>query len=448
MYCKTQKFFILGASKSGYAVAKYLLERKFNCYIYEQLKNTKLEKNVKELSELGGKILTEADIDDALLCSDVLIISPGVPINHEIAVKAKNAGIRIMGELEFGVCQFLPTVVAITGTNGKTTTVSMIDAVLKKEGVKSHAVGNIGVPITSKISEIHSDTVCVAEVSSFQLESVYSFCPHIACMLNITPDHLERHYSMDNYVFLKKRIFKNQRESEYAVLNFDDKIVKDFYTETRAKVVWFSVKEKVDGAYQENGGLYFKDEFIISQDELSLKGLHNVYDALATIACSKLLGVSTCAIAEGLRTFKGVKHRVELVCEKDGVKYYNDSKATNTASTLAALDMMSEPTVLILGGSEKGENYNYLFEKIKQKAIRHIVLTGASRYAMLNSAGELGVTDITITSDFSFAVKIAIMKAEKGDNVLLSPACASFDCFSGYEERGELFSKIVGDNVE
>ena len=448
MYLKNQKFFILGVSKSGCSVAKYLLEQNSVCYIYEQIRNAKTEKNIDELVSLGAKLVTDLEVDNVLLNSDILIISPGVPINHEISVKAKNAGIRIMGEVEFGVCQFLPTIVAITGTNGKTTTVSMLDAILKEDKIKSVAVGNIGIPITSKLNEIDNQTVCVAEISSFQLEAVYSFCPHISCVLNIAPDHLERHYTMDNYIFLKKRIFKNQRESEYTVLNYDDETVKSFFTETRAKVIWVSAKEKVDGAYRDNGSLCYKGEVVMREDELCLKGEHNIYDALASIACAKLLGVSSRAIAEGLKSFKGIKHRVEFICEKDGVKYYNDSKATNTASTMVAIDMMTEPTVLILGGSEKGENYNLLFEKIKQRPIRHVVLTGASRYAMLNSAGESGVTEITITADFSFAVKIAMMRAEKGDNVLLSPACASFDSFNGYEERGELFAKIVGDKIE
>ena len=228
MYIKTQKFMVLGVSKSGYAVAKYILQNGGFCYLYEDLKSTKIDNFIKELTELGGVRVYPEQIEDVLLKTDVLVVSPGVPINHDIAVRAKKLGKRIIGELEFGCLQFVPPIVAVTGTNGKTTTVSLIDQILKTANKKSLLVGNVGVPITAKVCDADGDTVCVAEVSSFQLETVFSFCPHISCILNLAPDHLERHYTMENYVFLKKRIFKNQRESEYCVLNYDDDKVKSF----------------------------------------------------------------------------------------------------------------------------------------------------------------------------------------------------------------------------
>ena len=443
MYLKTQKFLILGVSKSGYAVAKYALSKGAHCSLCEELTSPKIDRAIKELAELGAVVLSRLEAINRLEQIDVLVLSPGVPINHEIAVKAKSLGKRIIGELEFGFLQFAPTSVAITGTNGKTTTVTMIDEILKEAKRKSKLVGNVGVPITSLISEIDAETICVTEVSSFQLESINAFCPHVACVLNISPDHLERHYTMENYVFLKKRVFSNQRESEYTVLNFDDQTVREFYSETRGKVVWVSVRDKVDGAYRLDGKLYFKDECVMDESALKLKGEHNTYDALFAIACCKLLGVANEYIVSSLSSFKGIRHRVELICEKDGVKYYNDSKATNTASTINALGVMDSPTVLILGGSEKGEDYRELFEKIKESQIRHVVITGASRFNMLETAGKVGFTDFTVTGDFFCAVKIADLFAREGDCVLLSPACASFDTFGGYEERGNAFVKAV-----
>lgn len=443
MYVKTQRFFVLGVSKSGYAVAKYLLDNGGKCYIYEDLKSPKIDKAVEELTSLGAILVIKEDCERYLAETDVLVISPGVPINHELAVKAKRMGIRIVGELEFGFLQFTPAIIAITGTNGKTTTATLVDAMLKEDKKDGILVGNVGVPITSKIEGIEKNTVCVAEVSSFQLESVNSFCPHVSCILNIAPDHLERHYTMDNYIFLKKRIFKNQKESEYAVLNYDDEIVRAFAPEIKAKIIWVSLKGNVDGAYVSDGKLYWFGEFVINQSELALKGDHNVYDALFAVASAKLVGVDNDSIATALKNFKGVRHRVEFVCEKDGVLYYNDSKATNTASTISALDTMKAPTVLILGGSEKGENYDALFEKIKRSYVKHVILTGASRFNMLDSAGRVGYSELTVTARFSYAVKIAELIAERGDCVLLSPACASFDSFGGFEERGDAFIKQV-----
>lgn len=443
MYLKTQRFLILGVSKSGYAVTKYALGKGAECYIFEQLKNPKIDSSISDLLNSGAKYLTEEKVDDVLPDIDVLVISPGVPINHEIAVKCKQMGKRIIGELEFGFLQFSPTCVAITGTNGKTTTSVLTDNILSSFGLNTKLVGNIGVPITKVIEEINLDTICVAEVSSFQLESVSAFCPHISCIINIAPDHLERHYTMDNYIFLKKRIFQNQRESEFTILNYDDQTVRSFSESTKAKVKWVSIKEKVDGAYRQNGKLYFNDEFVINESDLALKGEHNVCDCLFAIAISKLLGVDNECIENALKTFKGIKHRIELVAEKEGIKFYNDSKATNTASTISAIESMQNPTVLILGGCEKGEEYYSLFQKIKTSEIKHVVITGASRFNMLEQAGKVGLTDLTVVPDFALAVKVAKMLACEGDNVLLSPACASFDNFNGYEERGEAFIKCL-----
>lgn len=443
MYLKTQTFFVLGVSKSGYSAAKLILESGGECYIYEQLKSEKIAAAVSELTALGAKSVNAENMEEAVIGSDVLVISPGVPINHPVAIRFKEEGKRIVGEAEFGFSIFNPPVVAVTGTNGKTTTVTLIDAMLKQANIRAELVGNIGVPVTSKVNECDKNTVLIAEISSFQLESISDFKPHIACVLNISPDHLERHYTMENYIFLKKRLLKNLKESEYAVLNYDDQTVRAFAEETRAEVVWVSVKEKVSGAYVAGGGIYFDDEYIADLKSLSLSGEHNLYNSLFAAACGKLMGADNESIAYTLKNFKGVRHRMELIAEKGGVKYYDDSKSTNTASAITAIRAMTRPVVLILGGSEKGEKYEALFEAIKESAVKHTVITGAARFNMFEAAGKCGVADVTVTGDFASAVKIADMFAEEGEAVLLSPACASFDCFGDFEERGRAFAELV-----
>ncbi len=447
MQILNQEFLILGISKSGYSVSDYILSHGGKCFFYEENSNQKIEDSISKITELGGVRVNKEECFNLLERINVLIISPGVPINHEIAVYAKQKGVKIIGELEFGFLCFMPLIIGVTGTNGKTTTVSLIDSILNSKKINHQLVGNIGVPITSKIDEINRNTVVVTEISSFQLESVSSFCPHVACVLNITPDHLERHFSMDNYIFLKKRIFKNQTKSEYTVLNYDDDIVRNFERETKANVVFVSIKEKVNGGYIEDGFFCFNNEKIMPIENLKIKGNHNLYDALFSIVVCKIIGIDNDSIKEGISSFNGVKHRIEYIGINNGVKYYDDSKATNTSSTINALETILEPKILILGGSEKGEEYNELFVKIKESNVKHVILTGASRYNMLNVASELGLREVTVTSDYINAFKIATLIAESGDTVLLSPACASFDAFKNYEERGDKFKEITGAKI-
>ncbi len=443
MYIKNQKFLVLGVSKSGFAVANYILSNGGRCFLYEELSSEKIDSAISELIDLGAVRVNKDNIDNILPNIDVVVVSPGVPINHHVAVKSKSLGKRIIGELEFGYLQFLPTIVGITGTNGKTTTATLIDAILIESGAKSMLVGNVGVPLTNKVCDADSDSICVTEVSSFQLETTSSFCPHISCILNIAPDHLERHYTMENYIFLKKRIFKNQKESEYVILNYDDETVRNFSSEVKAKIKYISLKGKIEGAYRFEDKLYYNDEFIISQESLALKGEHNVYNTLFAICTCKLLGVDNQSIVSALMGFKGVKHRMELIASIGGVDYYNDSKATNTASTITAVENIKKPTILILGGSDKGENYKELFETIKTSSVRHVIIMGATRLKMFESAVNVGYTNITLTYDFTTAVKIAKLIATDGECVLLSPACASFDSFSSFEERGDRFRQLV-----
>ena len=443
MFISQQKFLVVGISKSGISACKYILNKGGVCYFFEQVSTDKIIQAKKEISMLGG---IEVDLDGAyeiINLIDVVVLSPGVPINHKLAMVAKERNKRIVGEFEFGMSQLTPTIVGVTGTNGKTTTVHLISSILNEAKCKFSLCGNVGVPITSEIENITDNKLAIAEVSSFQLETISSFCPHISCVLNVSPDHLERHYTMENYVYLKKRIYKNQKESEYTVLNLDDNVVREFAKDCKGKVVWVSTNEKTEGAYFKDSYLYWQDHPIIEKKELSISGEHNIYNALFSIAVCSLLGIDRETIAKGLKEFKGIPHRIQLVSEKDGVRYYNDSKSTNTASTINAINSMKGETILILGGSEKGEKYDGLFKVIKESSIKHTIITGASRFNMLEQAVKQGLVDFSVTPDFFIAIKTAKSMATCGDNVLLSPACASFDRFSGYEERGNAFIKVV-----
>lgn len=438
MDIKRQKFLVFGLSKSGVAAAKFLLARGGEVHIYEELDSDKIRQNRAELIELGAK---EAE-GDRTGC-DVLVLSPGVPINHPLAVEYRKLGKRVTGELELGALYLKAPVAAVTGTNGKTTVCKLVSEMLSAGGVKNVLCGNVGAPLTGEADRLGGDQVAVVEVSSFQLETAHLFTPHVACVLNLSPDHLDRHYTMENYAFLKKRILKNMRESETVVLNADDERVRAFAEGAKCRIVWFSAREKANGACISEGKLFLYGEEVCAESEINLGGIHNVENALAAMCIAREFGVKTAQMAAVLKGFKGVRHRNEFVRSVAGVNYYNDSKATNTAAALAAAQSMRAPTVIVLGGKDKGEDYVPLFEGLKATPVAGAVIVGECRYKMLDAAIACGYKNVTVTRDFAAAVKIAGMLAPRGGNVLLSPAAASFDQFSGYEERGEAFCKIV-----
>lgn len=442
MFPKQQSFLVLGLSRSGTAVAEFLLSKGGKVYLYDDVVSSGLEKTIAGLEGLGGVRVKKEELLKMQEVCDALVLSPGIPIDHPVAVAFRRAGKGIVGESELAARYMRCLTVAVTGTNGKTTTVSMLEKIFTDNGQRAEACGNVGSPMIKHI-ELGADDIAVAEISSFQLETLNSFCPHVAVVLNLTEDHLNRHYNMENYIFLKKKILKNCTETEIAVLNYDDPIVKGFAENTRAKIVWFSLKNKVDGAYLNNGELYFKDEKITNVADLSLVGEHNVQNALASIAVAKVLGVSTEVIAKSLSSFKGVKHRIETVAEVDGITYIDDSKATNVDATVKAVACMKGETILLLGGKDKGYDYSALFSAIKNLPITQAILYGENRLKLLDGAIKTGYRKITLCDRFSVAVQLARLTAKHGQTVLLSPASASFDEFSGYEERGDRFVEMV-----
>ena len=442
MYPKQQSFLVFGLSRSGSAAVKFLLNKNAVVYIYDDIESARVEKESKALEDLGAKRISKERVGNAVEKCDVLVLSPGIPIDHPIAVSFKKAGKCVVGESELAARFMQANVIAVTGTNGKTTTVSMLTQVLQKGGIDAQACGNIGTPILS-LYPMQETQVAVAEISSFQMETLNSLRPHIAMILNITEDHLNRHYNMENYVFLKRKLLKNMTEAEFAILNYDDTIVRSFAEKTRARVVYFSVREKVNGSYYDNGDLYFGKEKILSLSDLPTGGIHNVQNALATIAAAKIMGISSQDIAAALSDFKGIKHRIEFVLEAKGIRFVDDSKGTNVDATLKAVAAVDTEIVLLLGGKDKGYDYDKLFNGIKNGKVTHAILYGENRFKLLESARRKGFLSVTVCDGFAFAVQIACFRATCGQTVLLSPASASFDEFANYEERGEKFVEII-----
>lgn len=442
MYLKNQTFLVLGLSRSGCAATEFLLSQKSIVYVYDDISNARIEQALSGLTEKGAKKLEKEELSGAVTRCDGLVLSPGIPIDHPMAVEFRRNGKAVLGETELAARYMRATSIAVTGTNGKTTTVSLLTEILNSGGLVAKSCGNIGSPMVD-FCEMGEEEVAVAEISSFQLETLNSFRPHIAIVLNVTEDHLNRHYNMENYVFLKRKLLKNLTETEYCVLNYDDPTVREFSAKTKAKVLYFSVRERVHGAYYADGQLWFGDEKILAAAELFDESLHNIQNALACIIAAKLMGVKTDDIASTLRAFKGVKHRLEFVDKIDGIYYVNDSKGTNVDATIKAISAINTDVVLLLGGKNKGYNYKKLFKAIINSKVKHVVLYGENRYELLESARALEFHAFTMCDRFDFAVRIAIMKAEKGQTVLLSPASASFDEFAGYEERGDRFVEIV-----
>lgn len=393
--------------------------------------------------------LEEANIDAVLSDSNIdsLVISPGVAMTNPLVKAAKMRGIEILGEIELAYRHCLADIIAITGTNGKTTTVTLAEEMLRASGITAYALGNNGVSFSGKVSELALSDVVVLEVSSFQLESTKRFCPKIAVCLNIAPDHLERHGNMNEYALCKRKIFAMQTASDYAVLNFDDETVAKFGEATNANTYYFSLKSVVRGTYVCGNGIYFKDkavEYVCSTADLSVRGEHNLMNALAVITIAKILNIPNSVIAKVLNNFTPPLHRNELVATVNGTRYYNDSKATNTHATLSACATMEGKTVLLAGGYDKGLDYSDFLRELPLK-VSAIVCYGANREKISSVAKNICSLTVIEAENLEEAVRIA--SHIKVDNVLLSPTTSSFDAYRSYVERGEHFVALVNELV-
>ncbi len=443
MYFKGQKFLVAGISKSGQASARFLLARGADVYIYDDVIGDNVRRAADDLVALGATEVTAETFADAVRLCDVLVLSPGIPIDNSLPVAFRRAGKLIIGEEELASQYLRATAVAVTGTNGKTTTVSMIDKMLSDCGKNSVACGNIGLPTLDEVETLGFDDFAVIEISSFQLETLSGLRPHVAVVTNITEDHLNRHYNMENYVFLKSKLVRGLRESEYAVLNYDDERVRAFASLTRAKVVWFSAKRRVEGAYVEEGCICYMGKRLFACRDMAVGGEHNVYNALAAVAVAEVFGLDDAQVSQSLCSFRGVRHRIENAGEVNGVVYINDSKGTNVDAALKAVESMTAPTIILLGGKDKGYDYAPLFAGLKKSRVIHAVIYGENRYKMLGAALECGFMSFSLCRKFSDAVILAKSCAVSGQCVLLSPASSSFDEFANYEERGDVFVKLV-----
>lgn len=442
---------IIGAARSGVASAEYLLSIGKEIVISDM--NTKLAEDVEtQLGHASVSYVWGKQPDVAALQPELIVMSPGVPLSIPPVVKARELGIPVISEPELAFRYSDVPFVAITGTNGKTTTTTLTAFLLEKEGRKVVAGGNIGLPLISQCPQMSANDIVVAEMSSFQLESVDSFCPKVAVVMNLTPDHLDRHKTMEAYAAAKANIFKNQGPEDYLLLNKDDAIVAAMAAGAKSHVYYFSQQEILDeGIWLEDGNLVYRldkngaPQVLIPAAEIGIVGSHNWQNAMAASLAALLMGQQSEIIAERLRAFKGVAHRMEPVATIDGVLYVNDSKGTNPDSTEKALGSYGERSiVLIAGGRNKGSDMAVLVPLMRAHC-RGVVLVGEATGDFIDAFARTGYTDYVCADSFEDAVAKAREMAQSGDVVLLSPACASWDMFDNFEQRGDLFKELVKD---
>lgn len=444
---KGKKILVLGMGVSGQGVAKTLSLLGANVIINDKKHIKETNKKIDELKSLGVTIITGCQDESLLVDIDRVVVSPGISPNINLLEIAKSRGITVVSEVEvaYDICK--APILAITGTNGKTTTTMLLGTVLKACCKKVVIGGNIGKSLSEQAQKTSQDSYLVAELSSYQLETILDFSPKGAIFLNLAPDHLHRHKTMENYMDAKANIFKNQKSDDFMVFNIDDRKVASLAERCNSNKLWISLKEKVsDGAYFDGNMLYAVKQGVsipvIQRSEITLRGNHNIENVLAVIALVYALGEPIELIREGIKNFSPVKHRLEPVAINNGVIYINDSKATNTDSVLKALNSYHEPIILILGGHDKGENFsNFMIEV--QKRSKFIIIMGEVSDRLIYEAETLGMKNYTKADSMIEAVKIANNYAEKGDVVLLSPACSSFDWYKSFEERGEDFKHAV-----
>ena len=450
MELANKRVLVVGLGKSGVASALFLKARGARVTVSDAKPQDQLGQEIPALLDHGIAVETGGHGERTFRGQDLIVVSPGVPVDSPPLVQARALGESVIGEIELA-SRFLPgNIVAITGSNGKTTTTTLAGEIVAAGGFSAVVGGNIGTPAISLIERAKADTVVVLEVSSFQLETIQTFRPRIAVVLNITPDHLDRHRTFEAYTDAKARIFENQQSDDFTVLNADDPATAELAGRTRAKVFWFSRKEEVkQGAYVRDGRVLFRgaapgdaagQREIMLVSEIPLKGAHNIENTLAAICVGVLTGCTTESIRKAVQNFKAVEHRLEYVATIRGVEYYNDSKATNVDATIKALESFPANIHLILGGKDKDSDYSLLNNLLRQRVKRV--------YTIGSAAGKIesqirGTVEIDHAGTLEAALKRAAATAEAGDIVLLAPACASFDQFENYEHRGRVFKEVV-----
>ena len=444
---KGKKVLVAGLGRSGIAAARLLKNKEALVTIQDIKEEDKVADKVAGLANEGFELYLGRNPVDIVQGFDILVISPGIPIDLPFIEKAKQLKIPVWGEIELAY-SFTPCpITAITGTNGKTTTTALTGEIMRRKYRDAAVVGNIGVAYCEKVGALTPESYVVAEISSFQLESVHEFRPKISAVLNISQDHLNRHKTMDVYIGMKERIFGKQGEGDFVVLNYDDEVTRKMAARSRAKVIFFSRRQVLDeGVFLDGENirakLFGEDVGVINIHDMKIIGAHNVENALAATAMALAAQVGPADIAAALRQFKAVEHRLEYVAEKGGVVYYNDSKATNVDSAIKSLEAISRPIMLIGGGSDKGSDFGE-WVKLFNGRVKHVVVIGEVADKICQACKAYDYEHFTKANSLKDAVAIAAGKAVRGDAVLLSPACASFDMFDDFEQRGRLFKEFV-----
>jgi len=442
-----KKVMVVGMAKSGLASARLLLDVGAKVVLYDMKTVDQFPEHTFSEFEGRATMALGANADDIASECDALVLSPGVPMNLSFILQAQQDGKPVIGEIELGFLYSPADFVAITGTNGKTTTTALTGEIFINAGFCTHVLGNIGIPIAGEALKTKKGDVVVAETAALQLDSIDTYRPHACAVLNVTEDHLNRYGTMENYTAAKELIFKNQSEDDFCVLNFDNPITRAMEGKQKSKILWFSRQVRLERGVSIDEGRIVSIEddgihVICRPGEIKIPGAHNLENALAAIALARCYGVSESVIRDTLMTFPGVEHRIEFVRELDGVRYINDSKGTNPDATEKAADAMTRPTVLILGGYDKQSSFVSLFEGFGP-LIKNVVAIGATQAKILSDAKTAGYLNICSADSFEEAVIKAREIAKPGWNVLLSPACASYDMFSDFEQRGRVFKSIV-----
>jgi UDP-N-acetylmuramoylalanine--D-glutamate ligase len=441
-----RRVLVVGLAKSGVAAAALCRACGARVLATDTKPLDALGADARALPASGVRFVPDAEAAHALTATDLVVVSPGVPFDAPLPRGARAAGIPVIGELELGWRAMEADTIAITGTNGKTTTTALTGALLATRPRPVLVGGNIGTPLAAHALTFPGDGLVVAEVSSFQLETIDAFHPRVAAVLNVTPDHLDRHGSIAAYADAKARIFQNQTAQDCAVLNADDDGARALGGRTRADVLWFSRRGRLDhGVFVHEGRITAKlnghYEDIGPASEITMRGVHNVENVLAATACALWAGLAPEQIRSGIARFRGVTHRIELVRDLAGVHFYNDSKATNVDSTIKALESFPEPIVLIAGGKGKGQDFTPLAEVARGRVV-HAIVIGEDGGKIGRALGPAGIP-VTPATSMEDAIRLARQLAAPGSVVLLSPACASFDMFDNFEHRGDVFKKLV-----
>lgn len=448
MELKGKNVIVVGTGVSGIGAVKLLSRVGAVITLYDSNEKVSIKDIENKLPEgVKADIVTDPMSDALVDKADLLVISPGVPIDSPVVKLFEEHEVPVWGEIELAYNYEKGTVMAITGTNGKTTTTSLVGEIMKNFNSKTYVVGNIGNSYTGEVLNTTADSITVAEISSFQLETIHEFLPKGSAILNITPDHLNRHYTMENYTAVKESITKNQSKMDFCVLNYDDEVLRRFGKDCNARPIYFSRKAvPPTGAYLKDDMIHYIDANddieIINIHDMMLFGNHNYENVMAAVALTYNMGVPVDVIKNTIKSFKGVEHRIEYVREHNNVVYYNDSKGTNPDSSIKAIESMSRPTIIIGGGYDKHSEYDQFIGAFGTK-IKELVLIGETADKIEAEARKQGFTAIRRATTLQEAVKFCAEDAVSGDAVLLSPACASWDMFKSYEERGKLFKEYV-----